>query len=328
METLSKTKKVTPAGRLVLSSSAPREEWLQARRSGIAATDLVAILGLSKYRTAFDVWTDKVMEPEFDDSLSEAGVWGNRLEDPVAQEWAERAGLKIRRIGLIANEEHPWAIASLDRLVTGCPDGRCALEVKTRNLFAAASWEHSVPEDVIVQVRWQLLVSGLDHVHVAALIGGQRLVDHVVGRDPEHEQRLLEAARLVWDSIQSQTPPDLPVELWTSDFLDQRYPEREGQVDVPVEALDSVAEYDRLSRKIKDLTDEREKVRTRLVGFLGDGEVAVLDGIPLYSFTASKSRRLNSKALTERYPTIADDPAVWSESVSRTLRVSKKGNDK
>ena len=45
-------RKITSVGRLVLSAHAPREEWLNARRLGIAATDVVAIMGLSKYRLA------------------------------------------------------------------------------------------------------------------------------------------------------------------------------------------------------------------------------------------------------------------------------------
>lgn len=318
----------TPTGRLVVSSHAPREEWLTARRTGIAATDLVAIMGLSNYRTAFDVWTDKVMEPDFDGELSEAGLWGQRLEDPVAQEWAERHGVKVRRVGLIHNDQHAWALASLDRIVTGCPDGRCALEVKTRNLFVQAEWERDLPADVLTQTRWQLLVSGLDHIHVAALIGGQRLVEHRVERDADHEAKLLNAARLVWEAVQSNTTPDLPAELWTSEFLDQRHPDRSGEVEVDPTATELVHDYNRISGDIKYLEGEKEKLRTRLVGLLGDGDTATVDGEVLYTFKGSSVRRLNSKALLAKYSDLEKDPEVWNTSTTRSLRITtKKGTN-
>ena len=321
MKTSTAQKKVTPTGLLVLSADAPREEWLRARRIGIAATDVVAIMGLSKYRTAFDVWTDKVMEPDLDSSMSEAALWGTRLEEPVAREWADRHGFRLRRIGLIQNGGVPWAIASLDRLVSGCPDGRCGLEVKTRNLHVADQWEKSVPVDVLAQVRWQLFVSGLDHIHVAALIGGQRMVEHVVHRDPVHEVQIFDAARIVFEAIENREVPDLPPELWTTDFLEARHPSRGGAVEIDPAVNSSLVEYASLSAKIKELTEARESVRAQLIGSLGDAEDAMSNGRLVYSYRASSTRRLSSKAVQEKYPEIKADPEVWSESTTRVLRV-------
>lgn len=316
--------KVTPAGRLVLSAHAPREEWLNARRIGITATDVVAIMGLSKYRSAFDVWTDKMMEPDLDAEIGEAGRWGIRLEEPVAREWAERHNVRLRRVGLIANDEQPWAIASLDRLVHGCPDGRCAVEVKTRNHHVADQWDAGVPADVLAQVRWQLLVSGLDHVHVAALIGGQRLVEHVVVRDHDHETAMLDAARMVHQSVLDGTPPNLPPELWTTAFLDARHPNREGDVEVPADTVDLVDRFDELAAQAKAISDEREAIRTKLVGLLGDGDAATVDGSPLYSFRASTTRRLDSKKLLAKFPELDDDDFIWTRSTTRTFRITRK----
>jgi putative phage-type endonuclease len=317
-------RKITSVGRLVLSAHAPREEWLNARRLGIAATDVVAIMGLSKYRSAFDVWTDKIMTPDPDAPIGEAGLWGIRLEEPVAREWAERHGLKTRRIGLIQHEQHPWAIASLDRIVNGCPNGKCGLEVKTRSLHVAGQWEAAVPVDVLTQVRWQLMVSGLDHIHVAALIGGQKLIEHTVERDEEHEKQLLDAAWLVWESVQANTPPNLPPDLWTADYLEARHPDRTGDVEVPAEAVALLDEFETLGDEARRISDERERLRTQLVGYLGDGEAATHEGEPVYSFKASSSRRLNSKKLLAKYPELDDDDFIWSNSMTRTFRITRK----
>lgn len=322
-DTTTTGRKETPDARLLLPADAPRSDWLQARRGGITATDVVALMGLSSYRTAVDVWTDKLF-PQPDGEAGEAAVWGNRLEDPVAQEWASRNNVKVRRIGIVANETEPWQLASLDRIVLGCPDGRCALEVKTRNLFVGPEWERGVPTDVEAQARWQLVVSGLDHVHVAALIGGQRLIEHRVDRDTDAEERLVTAARIVWDAVLSETMPDMPVELWTSALLDQRNPERSGEVEVDENVVTTLDQYQRTLATIKTLDAEKERLRTLLVGALGDAETATSVGRSLYSYKTSTRRTFNGKTLAELYPDTAADERLYTTTTSRTFRVSTR----
>lgn len=321
-------RKETPTARLVLSVDAPRAEWLAARREGITATDLVAIMGQSKYRSAFDIWCDKTMPAGEDTEAGEAAYWGTKLEEPVAQAWAERHNLKIRRVGLIASEVHPWALASLDRIVQGCPEGRCALEVKTRSLFVADSWEQELPADVRTQCLWQMLVSGLDHIHVAALIGGQRMVEHRVDFDLAEATSLVEAATLIWTAVQDGNPPTLPANLWTDDFLEKRHPERSGEVEVDADTLEVLSRYNDLGVAIKSLEDTKAALRTQLVGVLGDCDTATAEGKIVYSYKASERRSINSKAVVANYPAVKDDEACWTTSTSRTLRTTTKEGNK
>lgn len=323
--TTSTGRRETPSAHLVLSIDAPRSEWLAHRRLGITATDLVAITG-SKYRTAFDVWADKTMPAADDPGAGEAAFWGSRLEEPVAQAWAEKHNVKIRRVGLVANSSSPWCLASLDRLVSGCPDGRCALEVKTRSLFVADSWDKGLPDDVNIQVQWQLAVSGLDHIHVAALIGGQRMVEHIVTPDLERQAKLFEAAKIVWEAVLLKVPPTLPPELWSTEFLDQRHPERSGEVEISDrQAFD---DYVKINDQIKELEDRKAELRTQLVGMLVDAEIATFNGSQLYSYKSTTTRRLDSKALASIHPDIATDDRIYNTTTTRTLRIATTKENK
>lgn len=329
METTTHTttgRRETPDARLVLSIDAPRTEWLAFRRLGITATDLPAITGLSKYKTAIDVWTEKVLPAADRDetAMAEAAFWGIRLEEPVAQAWAENNNVKIRRVGLISNVERPWTMASLDRLVVGgCEHGgRCGLEVKTRSLFVSDDWEKDVPVDVEAQVRWQLLVSGLDHIHVVALIGGQRLVSHIVERNEAHEQYLLSAAEIVWQAVQAETAPEMPEHLWTDDYLAQRHPERAGTIELDPSVSTTLDEYQNVSIAVTALENRKSLLRTQLVGALGEYEVGLLNGKTAYTYKASQTRRIDTKALKVTYPQIESDDTVWNTTTTRTLRVS------
>ena len=65
-------------------------KWERARRGGIGGSDVAAIMGISKYRSPYEVWLEKTgrVEPK-DISGKQAVEWGNRLEDTVARKFAE-----------------------------------------------------------------------------------------------------------------------------------------------------------------------------------------------------------------------------------------------
>lgn len=323
--------KVTPTGNLILSVDAPREQWLEERRKGITATDLPAILGQNKYKTAIGVWTEKV-QPVSDDfnpeigGEGEAALWGIVLEDAVASTWAEHRGVKIRRIGIIAHEQNDWQRASLDRLISGCTDGRCALEVKTRSTYVADEWAKGIPDDVKTQVRWQLHVSGLDHIHVIALIGGQRLKEHRVDAAEIKSDDLIQAAEIVWQAVQTGEPPRLPEPQWTDEYLEELHPDRSGETEIDLTIAELVQEYNDLLNVIKDLETDKAEMRTRLIGALGEYEVGTINGKQVYSYKATTTRRLDSKALVELHPDVATDERVWNTTTTRTLRTSQKGS--
>ena len=48
--------------RLVSTRNLSKEEWLHYRKCGITGTDAGAILGLNPYRSAFQVYYDKISD--------------------------------------------------------------------------------------------------------------------------------------------------------------------------------------------------------------------------------------------------------------------------
>ena len=123
---------------LVETTDLSREEWLAYRRQGLGGSDAAAVLGISPFRTAVDLYYDKRNLPIEDDE----GNWvamevGNLLEDLVARIFAKKTELKIyRRKCMFQHPAHPWMLADLDFLVE-MPDGSIAiLECKTTNYNA------------------------------------------------------------------------------------------------------------------------------------------------------------------------------------------------
>jgi len=325
------TRRITKTGVLVLSVDAPRDAWLGERKNGITATDIPKILGLSRYGTAIDVWTSKLVDEvdplELGIGKNEAAFWGVELENVVAKAWANHHDRTIRRIGIIQNESEPWQRASLDRLVQNCSDGRCALEVKTRSLYKGDDWEKGVPAEELAQVEWQLLVSGLDHIHVVALIGGQKLREHVVTAESVDRDRLVTPARIVWESVSSGQAPKLPEANWTNEYLEALHETRDGETEVDTETMLTATAYEEVVQQISVLEARKAELRVKLIGSLGEFETATWNGEPIYSYKSSTSKRLNSKQLVELFPQVSEDERVWSTSTVRTLRVTSKKED-
>lgn len=331
--------RVTPGGYLIGSPAPDSDDWFALRRTGITATDLPKILGLSDYGNAVSVFHDKRGELPREEA-GEAALWGHLLEDVVAQEWARRRHVTVEPVGIIANTQHPWRLAALDRLVPWCPDvsdnlpdpqcrRACALEVKTRSAFVAGRWHDDVPDDVLAQVAWQRLVTGLDHIHVACLIGGQRLIEHRYDRDDALEKYVADAARVVWDDLLSGRVPIAGMDAVMAKVLDLLNPDRSGAADVErdvasrlVRAHHAAAEAKATAERLKD------EARALTLAELGAAEVLTYDGAPIFTYREQTKTTISAADLEDNDPELylqVLEGGHITETTSRVLRLVKRG---
>ena len=137
--------------RLISTLNLSKEDWLRYRKCGITGTDAGAILGLNPYRSAFQVYHDKISDT-IENIDNEAMRQGRDLEDYVAQRFTEATGLKVRRANAIyQSEEHPLLLADFDRLIVGQKAG---LECKTVSPFSADKWaDGKIPAHYMAQIN-------------------------------------------------------------------------------------------------------------------------------------------------------------------------------
>jgi putative phage-type endonuclease len=300
------TRRVTPTAYRVLPADADRDLWLARRRAGIGSSDVAAILGLSERRTPVHVWRDK--RGEMVDEQTEPMLWGTLLEDTVAREWARRNRSVVQRVGLVANIEHPWRLATLDRRVAECPLNRatreaCALEIKCRNAFTTHRWRSDVPDDVLAQVTWQLAVTGYEHIHVGVLIGGNDYRQTVVRRDPDVESYIL--GEVDWfrtDHVLADVEPpwDLTKAAALIELDNLMHPDRVGELDVM--EIGEVLEYAAASAA-KGAAERRLKAARAELARLADGRRTVTFGGELaYEFAPVTKATPDLDALAERWP--------------------------
>lgn len=309
----------------LLGAPAPRtDEWYALRRGGITATDLPRILGLSKYGNARSVWHAKRGELPDGGEQSEAGLWGDLLEEPVAQEWARRTGNEVTRVGILAHHEHPWMRASCDRLIAG---QRAALEVKTRSAYVSGRWREEMPDDVLAQAAWQRIVGDFDRVEVACLLGGQQLATYRYEQDDELESYLIGAAANVWADVQTGTPPPVDMDGVLLKLLEQLYPNRAGQQAITQQqAIQLLVDYNGAQHAANEAARAKEAAKATILSLLGAAEVLTLDGEPIFTYRAQETSSVNVRDLED------NDPELYlkllegghiSTTKSRVLRAAK-----
>lgn len=302
---LDPTNLATPTGVLLYDGPPKEDGWYAVRRGGITATDVVAIIGEGYSGNATQVWAQKLGLLPDDDGGNKAAKWGILQEPLVADDWAAQHRASIRPIGVIANVHQPWQRASLDRVVLGCPEGRsstCPLEIKTKSAFLVGRWRDDVPDDVMAQVQWQMLVAGYDHAHVAVLFGGNDDRAYTVERDDVVIAYLEQEARRIWDHVLAGTRPDDIHDDKLIGVLNRLYADRAGvheygdldRVRELVAAREHVrARQSKVNRLVKALEKQRTAADAALIDLLGEHEAVTvpgLDGRPVVAYP-EKSKR-------------------------------------
>lgn len=328
--TAATARRVTPTAYRVLPADADRDTWLTARRAGIGSSDVAAILGAADHNTAVHVYRDK--RGQLVDDAGEAALWGNLLEEPVAREWARRQKSVIQRVGLVANVDEPWRMATLDRQVLECPMDRsvrtrCALEVKCRSAFKAHRWRTDVPDDVLAQTVWQMAVTGYQHIHVAVLMGGNELKMTIVERDQKLEDFVLgEVRRFRDEHLLAGVEPDWDLSKAQAliDMDSLMHPDRVGELDLS--DVGEVIEYAERSAA-KSAADKALKESSATLRRLAAGARTVTFGGELaYEYGAVTKRTCDLDQLKARWPEAY--AACVAEKTHDQLRIASEFRQK
>ena len=136
-----------------------------ARRQGIGASELAAILGLDPYRTPLDVWMEKTGRTvQF--MGNEATFRGNALEDAVGAYMQRELGSDWMQIqgGQFVHPEHPIIRCNPDRLYVNLAGEKIGGELKTtiENVQIEDLQDPENPKKIpwLFQCQWCMIVTG------------------------------------------------------------------------------------------------------------------------------------------------------------------------
>ena len=202
---------------LVDTTDLPRDDWLNYRRRGIGGSDVAAILGVSPFRTARDIYYDKigVVAVEPDESNWVPLEVGNLLEDLVARIFQKKTGYRVFKIKkMFYHSKYQFMLADVDYFVE-LPDGTIALlEIKTTNYNAKDNWwldgREVVPVYYELQGRHYMAVTDYDRVFFCCLYGNteDEVIIREIRRDMAYEEEMIYLEQAFWqDNVQKNIPP-------------------------------------------------------------------------------------------------------------------------
>ena len=296
-------------------------EWLKERQCGIGGSDVGAILGVSKYKTAFEVYLEKTEPITEVGEQSESDYFGDIFEDVVAKEFEKRTGKKVRRDRKhYKHKEYHFMVANIDRRVVG---ENAILECKTANQFLANDWEgEEIPASYLLQVQHYLFVTEAELGYIAVLIGGQKFIWKQVQRDEELIEMIIEAENEFWKMVEDKTPPPLDGSSAAEKYLLEKYSNAEvGKIEeLGLEYKDKIKNLFELKYQ-KDLLDTQIKEIENQIKFeLKDAEIGFVPGYSV-SWKNVSSNRVDSKKLRVEYPDIYKE--VLKESKSRRFSIKE-----
>ncbi len=287
----------------ILPADAPREEWLAARQHGIGGSDVSAIVGMNPWKTALDVYCDKLglAEPQAE---NRAMRLGKRLEPAILGEYTLETG----RVAWLNSElyRHPrfeWALGTPDAFTS-----EPGVELKAHGLRQAVRFGEpgtdEIPEEHICQVSWYMALTGRESWDLAVLLGGQDFRVYHVARNPDLEAVLLEAAERFWkDHVLAEIPPALDGSESARRIVQERFPRNVAPLRG---ASPEESEWVRMLAKVRasaaDLEILESKYETLLKASIGEAEGLEGEGFRVTWKATRPSKKTDWKGVVHQLP--------------------------
>lgn len=280
-----------------------RTEWLAKRRTGIGASDIAPILGISPWTSTYQTWIDKVSDDAPEVEETEAMRWGKKTEDLILDEFEERTGLHVTgRQTMWRNLDRTWMLATTDGMVISDGESPMVVEAKQSSDWG---WDE-VPAHYLCQVQWQMMVVGAVKGFLAVLHRGNYFALHEIEVDLELQAEMIEAGAGFWVLVECQEPP--PVSGDDNAFMAGLWPtSEEDAVEVDAELIEELRVAKALSAAAKSRQDAAEAV---LKDVMKEADTAVVGDEIVATWKTQASRRLDTKRLKAEQPDTAAEYVI------------------
>lgn len=295
-------------GKMIPTKALSRMEWLELRRRGIGGSDASVVMGKNPWRSVLQLWEEKTGQTVIEDTGNEYTYWGNVMEPIIRKEFMNRTGLKVRQKHfMMFHPEMPYLFADVDGIVTDENGEKCIFEAKTVSQYRENEWKDgSIPEEYMLQVQHYLAVCGMQKAYIAALIGGNHFVYHVIEREEEQIAELLKAEKYFWEyHVQQKICPTADDSDATKEYLQQKY---ERSVNDCIELDGSIAgvlqDYQELDSQIKEMEKRKTGLSNQIKAALGEHENGQTEEGKIVRWKRIEKTAFDAKKLKEEKPEI------------------------
>ncbi len=247
---------------------------------GIGASEIAIVLGISPWKTPYELWLEKTGKVEREDLSEEPQIiMGNLLEPVIAARYAQKTQETLQEVPeAYVHPDYPYSLCHIDRLVVG--KNKC-LEIKKASPFSR-SWgvegSDEIPVDYIAQVQYQLGCTGFETADVASYRGGIDIDIYPFTRDDAVIKIMLQKADHFWKyHVLGDNPPPAT----TRGDLRLIYPSGDGNIiQATPEIIDICERFHGIKKEIKELTEQSDHIQFEVHKFMGVNDyIAIVDEI-------------------------------------------------
>ena len=300
-----------------------REEWLALRRQYIGGADAASVVGLNDYQSPYALWCEKRgVTPPFEGNLrTEVGTF---LEEFIARKFEQETGKKVQNCNFsLINDEYPWAMADVDRMVVGEDS---LLEIKSTSSLSLKHYRNGdYPARFYVQVMHYLAVTGKSKAYLAVLIGNSDFKIFEIERDEAEIDALMDAEKQFYGYMTSGNPPPIDGSDSTREALQAQQSEPPEEEPEPADLSDKKQVLDTLmeiNAAIEQLESQRDAIKNQLIESIGDSWHGNCSGYSI-SYKPQTRKTFDWKKLQKERPEIPLD-GYFKSSTSRTLKIAKE----
>jgi len=284
-------------------------EQKEFRKNGLGGSDAAAVVGLSPYKSPYQLFLEKRGEAPQEEEETLAMEIGNILEEPIAQLYAKKTGRQIRRHPTRVSDDYPYMLVNVDRIVVNDPRGPGYLEIKTANEWVGSGIRgaEDLPDHFYIQGQHGLAVTEWEWMSFAILVGGSRFIWFDLARNDEVIAELIKQEAEFWDRVQTGRAPAIDGSERTADLLKRMYPKDTGKtitIEAP-ELIHAAQLFVKYKEQEKHVESELKRLGNMLKSAIGDASEAVLPGFGAISWKASKEtvkESIDRKKLQAEFP--------------------------
>lgn len=275
------------------------------RKTFIGGSDMAAVLGLSRFKSACQLYAEKTGQIEMKNHESEAMYWGKVLEESVRKEFEKQTGLHVESGGVYQHPKYDFCKGHVDGYI---PSENAILEIKcvssyNRRLWRNDAGQYIVPVEYLIQAAYYCELSGAKRIYFAVLFGGHEFkkfhIDYTGGFKGAGESLIPKAVEF-WKRIQTKNPPT-PISKEDAFYA---YPIPDKRMSLAtIEIEEKCRQYAEVYEQIKELKDDRSSLRLDLMNYLKNSEYLISVGgkiLATWKTWSNGTRRLTVKGMGKK----------------------------
>lgn len=284
-----------------------REEWLELRKHYIGGADAASVIGLNEYQSPYALWCEKRgVTPPFEGNLrTEVGTW---LEPFIAKKFEEVTGKKVQNCNFsLINDEYPWAMADVDRMIVG---EDALLEIKSTSSLNLKHYKNGdYPARFYCQVQHYLAVTGKKMGYLAVLIGNNDFKTFDIPRDEDDIKSLMELEKQFYGYMVSGNEP--PAIAADDESIELLHPISNKQ-SIELFGQESIMkQYLKMKAEIAEIQEKMDGISAALKQDMGDAEVGT-DGSCIATWATRTRTTFDKKSFQKDNPNI--DLSKWEKT--------------